>query len=68
MNDLEVMRLELNRLLEQKGGLEASLQKINETTEQLQKISTNLEEINGKIERYIADFNEKVTSYSILFF
>lgn len=67
LNDLEVMRLELNRLLEQKGGLEASLQKINETTEQLQKISTNLEEINGKIERYIADFNEKVTVFNTFF-
>lgn len=67
LGDLEVMRMELSRLREQKGGLESSLQKINETSENLKKKSAQLERVNEKIERYIADFTKNVTTFNTYF-
>lgn len=67
LGDLEVMRMELNRLREQKGGLESSLKRIIETSEELEKISTRLDKVNEKIERYIAGFGKNVTTFNTFF-
>ena len=66
LNDLEVMRLELNRLLEQKGGLEASLQKLMKRLSNYKNFY-KFRRNQRKIERYIADFNEKVTVFNTFF-
>ncbi len=67
LGDLEILRLELSRLSEQKGALESSLEKIDETSEALENISVRLDKVNQKIERYIADFGVKVADFNKYF-
>ena len=64
LSDLQKMQKEINFLYSQQGELKSLINLVDELTQEIQGKTSELEEINSRLDDYVDDFEDKIAKFN----